>query len=142
MNTKHAISAQNLVHLINKEGKKLSGAPFTIRSKKTGKDYTFKVSQALFNNNNYLHLKVETQYLIFKYMGWYKDGKVINKKVEVDTPASQAISWFMKMLLANKLDVLDSNVDIFHLGKCLKCGKTLTDANSIEVGFGPVCRNF
>jgi len=71
MNTKHPISAENLVHLINKEGKKLSGAPFTIRSKKTGKDYTFKVSQAFFNNNNYLHLKVETQYLHFKYLGWY-----------------------------------------------------------------------
>ena len=142
MNTKHPISAENLVHLINNEGKKLNGAPFTIRSKKTGKDYTFKVSQVFYQNNNYLHLKVETQYLVFKYLGWYKDGKVIYKKTEVNTPASQAISWFMKMLLANKLDVLDSNVDIFHLGKCLKCGKTLTDANSIEVGFGPVCRNF
>jgi len=45
-------------------------------------------------------------------------------------------------MFSNNFDNLNQSVDIFHLGKCLKCGKTLTDSNSIEVGFGPVCRNF
>jgi hypothetical protein len=75
-------------------------------------------------------------------MGWYRDGKIINKKLEVDTPASQAVSWFLRQMFSNNFDNLNQSVDIFHLGKCLKCGKTLTDSNSIEVGFGPVCRNF
>ena len=138
----YSISAENLKHFINNEGKKLNGAPFTIRSKKSGKDYTFKISQVPFKDNNYIHIKVETEYLNFKYMGWYRDGKIINKKLEVDTPASQAVSWFLRQMFSNNFDNLNQSVDIFHLGKCLKCGKTLTDANSIEVGFGPVCRNF
>lgn len=138
----YSISAENLKHFINNEGKKLNGAPFTIRSKKSGKDYTFKVSQVPFKDNNYIHIKVETEYLNFKYMGWYRDGKIINKKLEVDTPASQAVSWFLRQMFSNNFDNLNQSLDIFHLGKCLKCGKTLTDSNSIEVGFGPVCRNF
>jgi hypothetical protein len=140
--SKYSISAENLKHFINNEGKKLNGAPFTIRSKKSGKDYTFKVSQVPFKDNNYIHIKVETEYLNFKYMGWYRDGKIINKKLEVDTPASQAVSWFLRQMFSNNFDNLNQSLDIFHLGKCLKCGKTLTDSNSIEVGFGPVCRNF
>jgi hypothetical protein len=138
----YSISAENLKHFINNEGKKLNGAPFTIRSKKSGKDYTFKVSQVPFKDNNYIHIKVETEYLNFKYMGWYRDGKIINKKLEVNTPASQAVSWFLRQMFSNNFDNLNQSLDIFHLGKCLKCGKTLTDSNSIEVGFGPVCRNF
>lgn len=138
----YSISAENLKHFINNEGKKLNGAPFTIRSKKSGKDYTFKISQVPFKDNNYIHIKVETEYLNFKYMGWYRDGKIINKKLEVNTPASQAVSWFLRQMFSNNFDNLNQSVDIFHLGKCLKCGKTLTDSNSIEVGFGPVCRNF
>ncbi len=138
----YSISAENLKHFINNEGKKLNGAPFTIRSKKSGKDYTFKVSQVPFKDNNYIHIKVETEYLNFKYMGWYRDGKIINKKLEVNTPASQAVSWFLRQMFSNNFNNLNQSVDIFHLGKCLKCGKTLTDSNSIEVGFGPVCRNF
>ncbi len=140
--SKYSISAENLKHFINNEGKKLNGAPFTIRSKKSGKDYTFKISQVPFKDNNYIHIKVETEYLNFKYMGWYRDGKIINKKLEVDTPASQAVSWFLRQMFSNNFDNLNQSLDIFHLGKCLKCGKTLTDSNSIEVGFGPVCRNF
>ena len=140
--SKYSISAENLKHFINNEGKKLNGAPFTIRSKKSGKDYTFKVSQIPFKNSNYIHIKVETEYLNFKYMGWYRDGKIINKKLEVNTPASQAVSWFLRQMFSNNFDNLNQSLDIFHLGKCLKCGKTLTDSNSIEVGFGPVCRNF
>jgi hypothetical protein len=138
----YSISAENLKHFINNEGKKLNGAPFTIRSKKSGKDYTFKISQVPFKDNNYLHIKVETEYLNFKYMGWYRDGKIINKKLEVNTPASQAVSWFLRQMFSNNFDNLNQSLDIFHLGKCLKCGKTLTDSNSIEIGFGPVCRNF
>jgi len=140
--SKYSISAENLKHFINNEGKKLNGAPFTIRSKKSGKDYTFKISQVPFKDNNYIHIKVETEYLNFKYMGWYRDGKIINKKLEVNTPASQAVSWFLRQMFSNNFDNLNQSLDIFHLGKCLKCGKTLTDSNSIEVGFGPVCRNF
>ena len=143
MSNKHAISAENLIHLINNEGKKLNGAPFTIRSKKSGKDYTFKISQSVFKNRNYVHVKVETEYLNFKYMGYYKNGDIVRgNNVIVNTPASTAVSWFLRQLFNNNFKLLSDSVDIFHLGKCLKCGKTLTDANSIEVGFGPVCRNF
>jgi hypothetical protein len=34
---------------------------------------------------------------------------------------------------------LDNQIDMFHLGKCLACGRPLTDAESIKAGLGPVC---
>lgn len=143
----HKISAQNLSSFIDTNNKRLNGAPFTIRSKKTGKDYTFKISQIPFMGKNYLHIKVETEYLNFRYMGYYREGlifrknKTTKKTESVETPASKAISWFLRQLKANQLNILESSVDIFHLGKCLKCGKPLTDSVSIENGIGPVCRN-
>lgn len=144
--TKYQISVQNLKNIIDVNGKKLNGAPFTIRSKKTGKDYTFKISQVSFMERNYLHISVETQYMNFKYLGWFKDGNIVKKNKDknitevITTPSAQAVGWLLRQLRDNKISNLESSVDVFHLGKCLKCGKTLTDSNSIESGFGPVCR--
>lgn len=145
--TQHKISALNLKHFISTEGKRLNGAAFTIRSKRTGKDFTFKVSQIPFKGVNYLHIKTETEYLNFRYTGWYRDGEVVRKDKNtgktnpVTTPASSAVAWFLRQLFAGNYAGLDSGLDIFHLGKCLKCGKTLTDSQSIEIGIGPVCRS-
>jgi hypothetical protein len=128
------------------DSKKSNGAPFTIKSKKTGKDYTFKISQMIFNGNPYLHVKVENGYLNFSYLGYYRDGKLFKrdkatgKLNQVESQSANAVAWLLKLILSEKYNTIDTNVEIYHLGSCLKCGKTLTDSFSIETGFGPVCR--
>ena len=140
----HTFPAANFAQTFsNPEGKKLNGAPFTIRSKKTGKDMTFVVAQKPFRGHNYLHVSVETQYLEFNYVGYFRDGKILRKGgVEVDTPSAKVMAWVFRQIFAGGIAALEENVEIFHMGKCAKCGKALTDATSIEIGLGPICRSY
>ena len=129
------------IQLLLKDTKQSNGAPITVKSKVSGKDYTFKLARKIFNDRDYLHVKVETQYLDFKYLGYYRNGKIIKKGEEITSPSATAIGWVLRNIDNNKLDVVDKGVEIMHTGKCIKCGKTLTDAESIEIGLGPVCRH-
>jgi len=148
MNQAHSISPENLSSLFVADGeKKLNGAPFTIRSKKTMKDFTFKIAQKPFKGYPYLHVSVEKGYLEFGYMGYFRDGQIVKKNKlngtteVVHTPAASAVSWLLRQLKAKKYGELKDSIQLFHTGHCLKCGKTLTDAISITTGFGPICRH-
>lgn len=143
--SKFKINPSNLANLIHNEAKKLSGAAFTVKSKMTGKEFTYKISNVFWKGYNYLHVKVEKEYLNFAYMGYYREGNVFQKQnnvaTKIDTPARDAISWILRQLYKGNISGLDSNIEVYHLGKCLRCGKTLTDSESIQRGFGPVCKN-
>lgn len=137
---KSLISPSAIQILLN-DKKESKGAPITVKSKASGKDYTFKLARKFFKERDYLHIKVETQYLDFKYLGYYRDGKIIKKGEEVNTPSATAIGWVLRNIEKNRIDVVQNGVEIMHAGKCIKCGKTLTDAESIEIGLGPICRH-
>jgi len=136
----HLISSSALVSVLGAE-KNNNGADFTIKSLKTGKDYTYAISRSEFKGNWYTHVKVETGYLQFTRLGSYKGGKIFNKGKVVDTPSAVAISFVLAKVEEGKIDFLDANVEVMHKGCCLRCGRTLTDAQSIERGLGPVCVN-
>jgi hypothetical protein len=132
------ISASTLKQVISRE-KNNSGSSFTVKSIATGKDYTYKISRSEWKGKWYTHVKVETQYLDFKRLGSYFGGKLYNRGSVVSTPSAVAISFVLNKVEQNEIDWLDGKVEIMHLGSCMACGKTLTDANSIELGLGPVC---
>jgi hypothetical protein len=117
-----------------------SGAEFTAKSLKTNKDFTYSIARKEFNGKWYTHLYVETEYLNFQHLGTYSNGKVWKKRSEVDSLSAKAIAWILSNVEANRTDLVDTQVQITHLGNCLRCGRTLTDAKSIEIGLGPVCR--
>jgi len=117
------------------------GAEFTAKSLRTNKDYTFQISRKEFQGKWYTHLYVEIEYLQFQHIGNYFNGKVWKKRQVVETPSAVAISYILAKVEQGNTDLLDSQVQITHLGKCLRCGRTLTDATSIEIGLGPVCRS-
>jgi hypothetical protein len=137
---KSPISPLTIKTLLADSNKQSNGAPITIKSKNTGKDYTFKLARKFFNDKGYLHIKVETQYMDFKYLGHYKNGTIVRKGSEVTTPSATAIGWLLRNIEKSNIEVVDRGVEIMHIGKCIKCGKPLTDANSIEIGLGPICR--
>ena len=114
---------------------------FTVKSRKSGRDFTFKVTHSKWEKNDkwYTHIHVEQNYLEFRYLGSFFNGNIVRKKQVVDTPAAQAIAWVLRQVRSNRFDVLDKGVEVMHLGKCLRCNRTLTDAKSIERGLGPVC---
>ena len=124
------------------KGETVKNAIFTAKSIPTGKDYTFKMHKSTWKDRTYLHIYVETQYLDFKYMGYYRSGDVMLKGKKIDTPAAQAIAWIFRNLEKGKYDRVSSQVEFYHIGKCVRCGRTLTDSDSIELGLGPTCRNY
>lgn len=132
------ISSKSLFNVISRE-KNNSGAIFTIKSLKTQKDYTYKISRKLWKNNWYTHVRCENGYLNFNYLGSYFNGKLFKKGVVQKTPTAVAISFILKWVEKEKFGWLDKNIELMHEGNCLCCGKTLTDSNSIQMGIGPVC---
>jgi hypothetical protein len=135
----HIISSTALFEVINRE-KNNKGADFTIRSLKTGKDYTYKIARSEFKGNWYTHIKVETEYLNFVKLGTYYKGAIRYKGNLVDSPSAIAIAYVLSKVEAKAFDFLDTAIEVMHTGNCLVCGKTLTDADSINFGLGPVCR--
>jgi hypothetical protein len=132
--------SDSILTLVQTESE-FKGSPFTVKSVETGKDYTFKLVKSLFNDQHYLNVYVETQYMVFKHLGVYKKGRVLKKGKGVDTPSSKAIEWILRNLEMKRFDIVESSVIFTHLGKCIRCGRTLTDFESIQSGLGPICIN-
>lgn len=136
----HLISSSALVSVLGAE-KNNNGADFTIKSLKTGKDYTYAISRSEFKGKWYTHIKVEKSYQEFARLGTYFNGKITQKGKLVDSPSAIAIAFVLQKVEEGKIEFLDANVEVMHTGNCLRCGRTLTDAQSIERGLGPVCVN-
>jgi hypothetical protein len=73
-------------------------------------------------------------------LGTYYNGAIRHKGELVNTPSAIAIAYVLAKVELMVFNALDNQIDIMHTGNCLVCGKTLTDANSIEIGLGPICR--
>jgi len=61
-------------------------------------------------------------------------------KIEVSMRTSLksvAIFWYLKQLI-DKIPI-PPQVHLYHLGRCGKCGRPLTDPASMERGIGPYC---
>ncbi len=132
------ISSSALFSVIKAE-KNNKGAYFTIKSLATGKDYTFAISRSRFKGKWYTHVSVEQEYLRFARLGCYFEGKIYHKGQVVSSPSATAICWVLERVEQSKFDLLDEKVQIMHTGSCIRCGRTLTDAQSIERGLGPTC---
>ena len=145
-------------HLLTPDSTKellLAGkALFTVKSLKKDLRYTFKVVQAQKTVDGE-KIPIDGLYLCsvlvgpdnwtnYKYFGLLKvnaDGskkllKAKKGKVSFDAPSVQFFALFLNELYK---DNLEGRVEIWHEGKCLRCGKRLTTPESIERGIGPEC---
>jgi len=136
--TQNQISSENLLKVISRE-KKNNGSNFTLKSTKSGAEFTYQIQRKKWNDSWYTHVSVETQYLSFKYLGSYFKGKLYRKGGVVVTPSATAIAFVLNKVETGLTDWLDSKMELYHTGSCLVCGRELTDSNSIKNGIGPVC---
>ena len=136
---KHDISAEVILELIQTEttGK---GGIFTIKSIKTGKEYSYKINRSLFKNKWYSHIFFEAGYMDFLYLGMYSNNQLIKKGQVNNIPSALAIVFILNQLEKGNLTFINEKTKFYHLGKCIKCGLPLTESNSIEAGLGPHCR--
>lgn len=137
---KHKVNPRVLTEVINSE-RTNRGGYLTFRSNKTLKDYTYKIARSNYKGNWMTHIWVETGYLKFTHIGTYRDGAITKHKAKVETPTALGMTWLLSRVQEGAWEKIETQATLFHLGKCLKCGKTLTDAESIEIGLGPICNH-
>lgn len=131
-----------IVETIIKTKDEIRKSIFTVVSKSTSKDYTYKIKKTYYNGYMYIHVFVETEYMKWKYLGHYRNGSINYKGKLVDSPSALAIAWILKYTEKDKLKIVDDNIEFLHMGKCTKCNRALTDATSIKIGVGPICRSY
>lgn len=128
-------------------------AKFTVVSKRTGKRFTYRVLRA---NNGLIEgapkgsLAPELWYVSalvgsdntsdYAYLGTidrHHTFKLTTKsRYPWGTPCVDAFYWVWENLDGHQAD----QFEFWHAGTCGRCGRDLTDPESIKCGLGPVCR--
>jgi hypothetical protein len=116
-------------------------ATFTLRSKKTGDRFTYKIRKPdeakpwfvslLTGSNN------ENDFTFFGTV--FADGRYTHSgksRLAYDATGPKAFAWFLQGI---KSGVVPTQLEIWHEGRCGRCGRTLTVPESIELGLGPEC---
>ncbi len=126
-------------------------ATVTFRSLKTGERRTYKIREAEKRNPN--DANEQPVYFVkllngpdnesaYVYMGMVRDGKFSTtraSKMDTNSVAVKAFTWVLEYLQKN---VLPESLEIWHEGRCGRCGRKLTVPESIASGFGPECARF
>jgi len=128
-------------------------ATITIRSIRTGARFTFRVKNSdLADKKSVFFVSLMNgpdNESNFQYMGIIRrDNKgevdlssfqrTAKSKVGIDAPSMKAFQWLIDTLSAAPI-FLDSRCEIWHEGKCGRCGRKLTVPESIQRGIGPDC---
>lgn len=128
-------------------------ARFTLVSRKTGSRFTYRMkvrkrdvedglcdqSRAYFisllrgqnNDRDYAYVGV------VKWPGtlWLTSASRMGRKA----PAVIALVWFLDQVKLRNTGVLDELLEVWHDGRCGRCGRSLTVPSSVERGIGPEC---
>jgi hypothetical protein len=137
-------------------------ATFTVVSTKTGARYTYRVRVAKDNPRMFFvsTLVGSDNEADYAYVGFFKsilgEGSrhvhtfmakardkdrgaimIAGKKGNPDDVRFRALDWLLQSLI---LDRMPRTVEFWHEGRCARCGRKLTDPESIRTGYGPECR--
>jgi hypothetical protein len=113
-------------------------ALFTIKNPKTENRFTFKVTKH--KKEDIFFVKVLTNPDLYEFVGSVRIGnkyKHSTKSRISDNAQSVKVFDFVLNKLISKN--LPDFIEIWHEGKCCKCGRTLTTPESIQRGIGPEC---
>lgn len=122
-------------------------ATITLRSKNTGTYFTYNIKKSDKSDELYfVHLlRGPDNENDYSYVGcYYSDTSYFHPcrtwKSENKT------TWPKSMLAINyffdRMHNLPDTLEVYHEGKCARCGKKLTTPESITLGFGPECRRY
>lgn len=118
-------------------------AHITLKSAKTGTRFTYRVRQS---DDGKLHfvsvLTGSDNEGSYTYLGIIRGGHLSGftrtKKSPIgdDAPSAVAFRWFAGWIAAGKLP---ADLEIWHEGRCGRCGRMLTVPESLAAGIGPDC---
>jgi hypothetical protein len=116
---------------------------FTVKNEETGNRFTYKVFKKIFPDEKVMFfvsfLRGSDNTSDYTYLGTVFENGVFKSTKKSRFPDSQAFKvfeWFNKRLWAG---TLPNFINVYHMGRCGRCGKELTVPESIESGFGPEC---
>lgn len=161
MNMAHRLLTAELIRLYMFSGR----AKFTLVSLETGKHFTYQINRA--KKDGLYFCKLLTGSDIWTYIGIIvpkldvapEDGDAWhlvwtkNSKVSKEAPSFKGLNWFLRMLAKVDMDIQlrrlpaseyifgEDKVAFYHSGRCGRCGRELTEPESIRTGLGPYCRS-
>lgn len=111
---------------------------FTCRNTKTGNRFTFKVTKH--KKEDVFFVKVLTNPDVYEFIGSIRKESQYkhSPKSRISTEA-QSVKVFDFLVNKLRTNTLPEFVEIWHEGRCGRCGRTLTVPDSIISGFGPEC---
>lgn len=127
-------------------------ATFTLRSVKTGTRFTYKVRRAEEVTDVVLNRTPPPTWFVsvltgdnnendFSYMGVFGANKVFRftakSRVTAEAPSAKAFVWFVHSVIHN--GQMNPALEIWHEGRCGRCGRKLTVPESVAAGIGPDC---
>lgn len=121
-------------------------ARFTILNTDTGNRFTYRMRKA--ENKNGAYQRSGDLWFVsvltgpentndYTYIGVVDhDGFRLTAKSRftADAQSVKAFDWFFR-----HINNLPANVEVYHEGRCGRCGRTLTVPESVASGFGPEC---
>jgi len=115
-------------------------ATMTLVSKKTGTRYTFKVRAAKDGKLHFVSLLTgSNNENDFSYIGIIPQDKRFRTTAKTAAPESAPVKgfgWAFSKLAAGEMP---EALEVWHEGKCCKCGRKLTVPSSVASGIGPEC---
>lgn len=116
-------------------------ARFTAKSIVTGDHFTYRVSKPEGKDITFVSLLTRPDNENgFSYLGIIRDKQFRTTKkscASMDAPSAKAFNYIYRYLAEEKM--WPPKVDLWHEGRCGKCGRALTVPESIERGIGPDC---
>lgn len=126
-------------------------ATVTLVSKKTGLRFTYKVGAPKDRDTGKVDLASDFRFVSvlngpdnwqnYAYFGYIRRGVFFHggAKARVGTEAPSAKAWAYSWghIAAG---MIPASLEVWHEGKCGRCGRKLTVPESIRSGFGPECQ--
>lgn len=109
----------------------------TFLNTQTDNRFTYKIKKA--KEGDIFFVSVLTNPEIYQYVGTMTNGLFrLGKKSKISGDA-QSIKVFNYVTKKLKSGSLPNFIEIWHEGRCGRCGKLLTVPDSIKSGLGPEC---
>lgn len=110
---------------------------FTFVNTKTENRFTFKVKKH--KTDDVFFVSVLTNPEVYQFVGSLKNKAFTHSRKSKISKDAQSVRVFDYVFSNLCKGTLPEFIEIWHEGKCGKCGRTLTVPSSIESGFGPEC---
>jgi hypothetical protein len=116
-------------------------AVFTVENTETGNHYTFKVQQPKPTTPHFVKvLTGPNSEQDYTYLGTIFNGQDYShgRKSSISPTATseKVFQYIWPRILSHNLP---PQVEVYHEGRCGRCGRTLTTPESVKRGIGPEC---